>query len=45
MIISILTIILIILCHLLPKKIRKKVLGNIHRYANRLKTKLKRNLP
>lgn len=42
MIITILSIILIILCHLLPRKIRKKVLDNIHRYAHILKIKLKK---
>lgn len=42
MIIAILILILIILCHLLPRKIRKKVLGNLHRYAHILKTRLKK---
>ena len=41
MIISILTILIIILCHLLPPKIRKKVLGNIRRCFSILRAKLK----
>ena len=41
MIISILTILIIILCHLLPPKIRKKVLGNIRRCVSILRAKIK----
>jgi hypothetical protein len=42
MIITLLIILLILLSHLLPRKLRKKVIGNIARAVNSVRRKIRR---